>query len=74
MHNFVRPSTPTVAVEREAVAGSCPQCQEANLASYRVMSEGGWWDVVKCQECLFSVKRERGPLLGSITPFVDGQG
>jgi vanillate/4-hydroxybenzoate decarboxylase subunit D len=34
-----------------------------------VLGEGGLWDVVKCQECLTSVSRERAPRLGSLTPL-----
>jgi hypothetical protein len=69
MHNFPRPETPTVAVERQDVDGTCPECDQNTLASYRVLSEGGWWDVVKCQSCLHSVSRTKGPLLGPITPL-----
>lgn len=73
MHNFPRPETPTVAVQRQPASGDCPECGDANLAIYRVLSEGGWWDVTKCQSCLLSVKREKGPLLGPITSFASGQ-
>ena len=40
-----------------------------NLAEYRVLSEGGWWDVRKCQSCLASVSREPAPLFGVFTPL-----
>jgi hypothetical protein len=69
MHSFPRPQTPTVTAPREKVDGACPECGAEDLAAYRVMSEGGWWNVVKCQSCLHSVKRERGPLLGPIRPL-----
>jgi hypothetical protein len=36
-----------------------------------VLSEGGWWDVVKCQRCLCSVERNPGPLLGGIQMLVE---
>jgi hypothetical protein len=36
-----------------------------------VLSEGGWWNVVKCQDCLCSVERERGPLLGGIQLLIE---
>jgi allophanate hydrolase subunit 1 len=55
---YQRPSTATVAVERTAVAGNCSACGAAQLASYPVLSEGGWFKVVKCQACLNSVSRE----------------
>jgi hypothetical protein len=33
-----------------------------------VLTEGGWWSVVKCQQCLTSLSREPGPLFGSFEP------
>lgn len=69
MHNFPRPSTPTVSAAREAVEGTCPACGTQHLAKYRVMSENGWWIVVKCQTCLRSVSREAGPMLGAFVPL-----
>jgi vanillate/4-hydroxybenzoate decarboxylase subunit D len=68
-HSFPRPSEPFLHVERVPVAGACPECGATALARYPVMSEGGWWDVVKCQTCLFSVEREPGPLFGVYTPL-----
>lgn len=67
---FVRPSTATVAVSPTPVAGTCPECGASALAAYRVLSEGGWWDVVKCRECLASLERRRGPLLGELSEAV----
>ena len=64
-------TSPPVVLERESVAGDCPECGLAQLAAYPVCSEGGWFDVVKCQACLHSVSRERGPLLGSIQLLAD---
>jgi hypothetical protein len=69
VHNFPRPSTATVFAPRTPVAGACPECGAHSLASYRVMSEGGWWLVVKCGRCLHSVSREPGPLLGAFVPL-----
>ncbi|SAK87553.1 hypothetical protein AWB80_06062 [Caballeronia pedi] len=51
-------------LEREAVNGACPECGALALRRYPVHSEGGWFDVVKCQACLHSVRRERGARLG----------
>lgn len=65
------PIGPPVVLEREPVQGDCPRCGAAALASYPVFSEGGWYDVVKCQECLHSLSRERGPLLGPLQLLVD---
>ena len=67
---FIRPESPTVAVTPTTVAGNCSECGAAKLAAYRVLSEGGWWDVVKCRECLASVERRRGPLLGVLSEAV----
>lgn len=55
---YMRPSTATVTVERLAVAGNCSACGAAELAAYPVLSEGGWFQVVKCQACLTSMSRE----------------
>jgi hypothetical protein len=54
---------------RQAAEGACPECGASELADYRVFGEGGWWDVRKCQRCLASVKRDRGPLYGSYEPL-----
>ena len=69
MHTFPRPQQTHLTVERVAVDGACPACGAQALASYRVLGEGGLWDVVKCQECLTSASRERAPRLGSLTPL-----
>jgi allophanate hydrolase subunit 1 len=69
MHNFPRPTTPTVSSPRTPVPGACPECGAQQLSRYRVMSEGGWWLVVKCGSCLHSVSREPGPLLGAFVPL-----
>jgi hypothetical protein len=67
---FMRPSTPEVHAERVAVPGACPACGAESLQRYRVLSEGGWWNVVKCRGCLRSVSREPGPLLGPLTTAI----
>jgi hypothetical protein len=69
VHTFPRPQQTHLTVERESVEGACPSCGAQALAAYRVLGEGGLWDVVKCQECLVSAKRERAPRLGSLTPL-----
>lgn len=66
-----RPTEPTISVERQDVEGKCPACGEATLQSYPVLSEGGWFDVVKCSNCLHSVSREPGPKLGPIELLSD---
>jgi vanillate/4-hydroxybenzoate decarboxylase subunit D len=69
MHTFPRPQQTHLVAEREPAAGACPECGAQALAAYRILGEGGLWDVVKCQECLASVTRERAPRLGSLTPL-----
>jgi len=56
----------TRSVVREAVQGSCPACGAAELARYPVLSNGGWFEVVKCQQCLASVRREPWNRLGYV--------
>ena len=69
MHSFPRPESPHLSVERTPAEGACPVCGADALADYRVLSEGGWWDVRKCTSCLHSVSRTPGPLLGSYVPL-----
>jgi hypothetical protein len=69
MHSFPRPSEQRLHVHRRPVDGGCPECGAAALAAYRVLGEGGWWEVCKCQECLASLSRVRGPRLGSLVPL-----
>jgi hypothetical protein len=66
-----RPAEPTLSVERQDVEGQCPACGESALQSYPVLSEGGWFDVVKCSNCLHSVSRKPGPKLGPIELLSD---
>ena len=47
----------------------CVELGARELAEYPVFSEGGWWNVRKCQRCLASLERERGPLFGSYMPL-----
>lgn len=58
-------------LERTPTAGTCPRCDAEALSRYPVNSEGGWFDVVKCQNCLLSVSRERGRRLGPIQLLSD---
>jgi vanillate/4-hydroxybenzoate decarboxylase subunit D len=70
-YTFPRSEEPYLFVEREPVDGDCPKCGASDLKKYPVLTEGGWWNVVKCQSCLHSVSRERGPRLGSIEILSD---
>jgi hypothetical protein len=69
VHAFPRPEQPFLSVERAPAEGTCPECGATDLADYRVIGEGGWWDVRKCQACLASIRRERGPMFGSYVPL-----
>lgn len=59
-------------VDREPVPGICPACGAAELKAYPVLSEGGWFHVVKCGRCLHSVSRQRWSLLGPVRLTSDG--
>ncbi|MGM7645918.1 hypothetical protein ACSVDM_13535 [Nocardia sp. JW2] len=69
--HFPRPTQATLVVEREPVAGTCPECSSAALRRYPVLAEDGWFEVVKCANCLYSVSREPGPKLGVIELLSD---
>ncbi len=47
-----------VSAVKAPAAGDCPACGASALARYEVLSEGGWFRVLKCQECLVAVERE----------------
>lgn len=66
----MRPATPTVEAQRLSVEGACPSCGTEALQRYRVLSEGGWWEVVKCGHCLHSLSRDPGPLFGTLTTAI----
>jgi len=55
-----------VAVERRFEQGCCPACGGTSLARYEVLSEGGWFRVLKCQTCLGSLERTPWTRLGYI--------
>jgi hypothetical protein len=69
VHTFPRSDQPHLSVERTSVEATCPACGSTDVAEYRVLGEGGWWEVRKCQACLHSLSREPGPLLGSYVPL-----
>jgi vanillate/4-hydroxybenzoate decarboxylase subunit D len=55
----VSSQAPGIDAFREPIDGSCPNCGESGLARYQVLAEGGWFEVVKCQNCLHSIERTR---------------
>jgi hypothetical protein len=59
MNKFQRPTELSLYEKREKVDRSCPECGSHDVAAYRVLTDGGWWDVVKCQDCLYSLERQR---------------
>ncbi|MFD5125994.1 hypothetical protein [Streptomyces sp. NPDC058385] len=71
MSENTRTTNKPLFLERQPVEGTCPRCAAEELRSYPVNSEGGWFDVVKCQNCLQSVSRDRGPRLGPIQLLSD---
>lgn len=71
MKVYPRPQEQHLHVERTDVDGTCPECGADDLRRYPVLSEGGWWMVTKCQNCLHSVERERWGLAGSIQLLPD---
>ncbi|MBN9748535.1 hypothetical protein DMP23_46910 [Amycolatopsis sp. A1MSW2902] len=54
------------------LARDFPGSAAADFRRYPVLTEGGWFTVVKHQKTLESVSRERGPLLGPIVLTSDG--
>jgi len=69
VQTFPRPTQERLYVEREPVAATCPECGGGDVKRYPVLSEGGWWHVEKCQDCLASLKRVPAPALGSYVPL-----
>jgi hypothetical protein len=53
--------------EKVAVEGRCGECGAEALQRYPVLAVGGWFQVVKCQRCLWSASREPWNRLGWIT-------
>ena len=62
MANLAKPMT----VEKILVAGPCPECGAHALKRYEVLSAGGWFQVVKCQDCLASIERKPWNRLGYV--------
>jgi hypothetical protein len=68
--SYPRPNEPFLFVAREPIEGDCPECGVDDLRRYPVLTEGGWFQVVKCQACLHSISRERWHLLGPVEVLV----
>lgn len=68
---FSRPDELFPVQEKEPVSGTCSECGEESLCRYPVLSEGGWFLVVKCQKCLHCAERDRWNRLGHIVLATD---
>jgi hypothetical protein len=64
--HYPRPETPTICQDKEAVEGQCTMCGQARLSRYPVLSEGGWFMVVRCANCLSCEERAAWRLLGHV--------
>ena len=69
--SFLRPQELRPVQDREPVDGNCDECGAQALKRYPVLSEGGWFMVVKCQECLYSQSREKWTRLGYVSLITD---
>ena len=70
LHEHPRPSETSLSTVRTPVNDSeCPKCLSQDVSQYRVLSEGGWWLVEKCQDCLASISRTAAPLFGTYKPL-----
>jgi hypothetical protein len=58
---------------RIPVKGDCNGCGSGKLEAYEVLSEGGWFRVVKCQACLMSAERIPWAPLGHVTRYGVGR-
>ena len=75
MSNFIfqRPTDPEPVQHRESVPGKCDVCEAEQLMRYPVLSEGGWYMVVKCQACLHSQSREKAAQKGYFPLCIGGK-
>ena len=60
-------ANPGSSVERIKVDGACPYCGATALQRYPALSEGGWFLVTKCQQCLKSTERTPWHKLGYVS-------
>lgn len=73
-YSYPRPREATPVQARETVAGHCDECGAEALQRYPALSEGGWYMVVKCQNCLHSQRRDKWNRLGHVTLITDSIG
>jgi hypothetical protein len=68
MRSYPRPTEKYISVNKTDAKVVCPMCGSHDVKRYAVISEGGWWNVTKCQICLHSLDRSRSERrLGPIT-------
>ncbi|MDV6247192.1 hypothetical protein [Rhodococcus opacus] len=65
MH-YPRPAQHVVPSPKEPVDAACPACASQDVKRYPVQSEGGWFEVVRCQSCLHQLERVKWRLYGPI--------
>jgi len=62
MNRNPRPTESFIFVEKKDVPKvKCPECGAEDVKEYPVLSDGGWFTVVKCQVCLHSIERKPFP-------------
>lgn len=62
MNRNPRPEEKFLYVEKKDVPGvACPKCDGKNIKEYPILSDGGWFTVTKCQDCLYSLERKPFP-------------
>lgn len=72
MLDHPRPEDKELFVNKTIVESKCPECGSDRVRYYDVVSEGGWWEVVKCQDCLHSLDRNKSSnQYGSLSLLTD---
>lgn len=62
MNRNPRPQEKILYVQKTHVPDvTCPECGGKNIKEYPVLSDGGWFTVAKCQDCLCSLERKPFP-------------
>jgi hypothetical protein len=61
MKSYQRPKDKFLFVKKLKIQAVCPKCGSKNISRYPVLSENGWLEATKCQNCLFSLERKANP-------------
>lgn len=59
-------------VKREPVDRTCPHCNSDDVAAYPTLRYKGWFEVVRCQECLEILDEDEMQLHGFWEPWTEG--